>query len=119
VRQTISPQAGINSNAPREHPGRKEIVMNPIRRVATALAALAGGLLAFAAATPAAFASMEPPEPGGPVPPPVQVHTVVIGGTPGWQIALIAAGAALLAATAAVVVYRAWTARRRPVTAAA
>jgi len=49
----------------------------------------------------------------------VPVHTVVIGGMPGWQIALIALGAALLAATAAVAVYRAWTARRKPVTAAA
>jgi hypothetical protein len=38
---------------------------------------------------------------------------------PGWQIALIAIGAALLAATAAVVVYRAWTTHRKPVTAAA
>lgn len=54
-------------------------------------------------------------------PPGGRVHTVVIGGMPGWQtalIALIALGAALLAATAAVV-YRAWTARRKPVTAAA
>jgi biopolymer transport protein ExbB/TolQ len=38
---------------------------------------------------------------------------------PGWQIALIAVGAALLAATAAVVVYRAWTTRRKQVTAVA
>jgi hypothetical protein len=38
---------------------------------------------------------------------------------PGWQIALIAASAALLAAAVAVLAYRAWTARRRPVTAAA
>ncbi len=39
------------------------------------------------------------------------VHTVVIGGTPGWQIALIAAGAALLGAIAAVLVDRARAAR--------
>jgi hypothetical protein len=38
---------------------------------------------------------------------------------PGWQIALIAAGAALLAATTAVVVYRARATRRNPVPAAA
>jgi hypothetical protein len=44
---------------------------------------------------------------------------VVIGGMPGCQIALIVLGAALLAATAAIVEYRAWTARRKPVTAAA
>ena len=52
-------------------------------------------------------------------PAPVSVHTVVIGGMPGWQIALIALGAALLAATAAVLAYRTWTARRKPATAAA
>jgi hypothetical protein len=38
---------------------------------------------------------------------------------PGWQIALIAIGAALLAAAAAVLLDRAWTARRNPVSAAA
>ena len=46
------------------------------------------------------------------------VHTVVVGGTPGWQIALIAIGAALVAAIAAVLMERARSARR-PVTAAA
>jgi hypothetical protein len=111
--------------------------MNPIRhirRFAGALAGLAIALLAFASAAPAALASGQPP----PLPPirekhpplhaflppfrfPVRVpvHTVVIGGMPGWQITLIAIAAALLAATAAVVVYRAWTTRRKPVTAAA
>jgi hypothetical protein len=43
----------------------------------------------------------------------------VVGGTPGWQIALIAIGAALLAATAAVLLDRARSARRNPATAAA
>jgi hypothetical protein len=47
---------------------------------------------------------------GAYAPPGGRVHTVVIGGMPGWQIALIALGAALLAATAAAVEYRAWTA---------
>ena len=42
---------------------------------------------------------------------PVPVHTVVIGGMPGWQIALIAAAAALISATVAVLVDRARTAR--------
>ena len=46
------------------------------------------------------------------------VRTLVVGGMPGWQIALIAVVAALLAATAAVLAYRAWTTRRKPVTAA-
>jgi hypothetical protein len=121
--------------------------MNPvrhIRRLAAALAALASALLAIAAAAPAAFA-VGPPPPVGPngyiIPsagPPIRephpllppghfvgpvykvpVHTAVIGGMPGWQITLIAIGAALLAATVAVVVYRAWTTRRKPVTATA
>ena len=45
-------------------------------------------------------------------------HIVVTGGMPGWQIALIAIGAALLAATAAVLADRAWAARRKTITAA-
>ena len=38
---------------------------------------------------------------------------------PGWQIALIAIGAALLAANAAVLLDRAWAARRKTITVAA
>jgi hypothetical protein len=49
----------------------------------------------------------------------VQVHTVVVGGMPGWQIALLAIGAALLAATVAVVADRARAARRETITVAA
>jgi hypothetical protein len=45
-------------------------------------------------------------------------QTVVAGGMPGWQIALIAVGAAVLAATAAVLLDRARTAHRRVLTAA-
>ena len=98
--------------------------MNPIqhiRRFAAVMAGLAAALVAFA--TPA-FASLPPPHgspglvappPGGP---PVQVHTIVTGGMPGWQIALIAVAAALIAATLAVLVDRAWAARRKPATAA-
>jgi hypothetical protein len=98
--------------------------MNPIRhirRVAGALAGLAGALLALAATVPAAFASGRPLPPGiNKHPPlPVQVHTVVVGGTPGWQIALIAAGAALLAATVAILADRARASRRKVITAAA
>jgi len=115
------------------------------RRLAAALAALAGALLAFAAAAPAAFASLPPghggptaitplPRPPGwnkhpPLPPghftgpvhsaTVPAHTVIIGGMPGWQIALIAIAAALVAATVAVLVDRAWTTRRKPATAVA
>jgi len=97
--------------------------MNPIqrlRRFAAVVAGLAAALVAFA--TPA-FAMTHPaPAPGLPasVPvPPVQVHTVMVGGMPGWQIALIAIVAALLAATVAVLIDRARAAHRKPVTAAA
>jgi hypothetical protein len=95
----------------------EEIAMNryhPIRRAAGILAGLAGALLAFTAASPAAFAIRLPP-PGGydrPVQPPPQVHTVVTGGMPGWQITLIAVVAAVIAATMAVIADRAWAARR-------
>ena len=61
-----------------------------------------------------------PPLPPGHVVGPVYkipVRTVVVGGMPGWQIALIAIGAALLAATVTALAYRAWTARPQLVTA--
>ena len=85
----------------------------PIRRLASILAALAAALLAATAAAPAAFATLPPPEPGGTarVPPPA-IHTVVVGGMPGWQIALIAIGAAILAAAVAVLLGRARATRR-------
>jgi hypothetical protein len=51
--------------------------------------------------------------------PPAEVHTVVVGGTPGWQIALIAVVAALLAATVAVLADRTRNARRKAITATA
>jgi len=55
---------------------------------------------------------------GGSVPdgaPVTEIHTVVVGGMPGWQIALIAVVAALVTAFAAVLVERTRRARRRPV----
>ncbi len=107
--------------------------MNRFRRfrhIAAVLAGLAAGLVAFA--TPA-FASV--PHPGAgytpvfarPVPPPGTefrpsapvTHTVVLGGTPGWQIALIAVGVALLAALIAVLADRARAARRHAISAVA
>jgi hypothetical protein len=122
--------------------------MNPIHRIgrlAAALAGLACAWLGLAAAAPAAFAAMSVPPPGSGPPgisvlheppgsnkhPPllpghlvgpvykVPVRTVVVGGMPGWQIALIAIGAALLGATAAVLLDRAWAARRKTITVAA
>ncbi len=47
------------------------------------------------------------------MPPPLRVHSIVTGGMPGWQIALIAIGAAILAAALAVALDRARTARRQ------
>jgi MFS family permease len=96
--------------------------MNPIRRLAAALAGLAAALLAFAAAAPAALARPFPPRPPGwdkHPPPGAGIHIVVVGGMPGWQIALIAIGAALLAAAAAVLADRARAGRRKTITAAA
>ena len=98
-----------------------------IRRIAGVLAGLACAWLGLAAAAPAAFAMVPVPGPsaGGsagvaPAPAvPAVTHIVVTGGMPGWQIALIAIGTALLAATAAVLADRAWAARRKTITAAA
>jgi hypothetical protein len=104
-----------------------------IRRLTAALAGLAGVLLAVVAAAPAALASgpapLPPPirEKHPPLPPghvvgsvyKAPIHTVVIGGMPGWQIALIAIGAALATAIAAVVLDHRWAARRNTTTAAA
>lgn len=109
-----------------------------IRRLITALAGLACAWLAIAIASPAAFAAAGRAQPPGgesgtavlPAPlaghihqlaprTPVQipVHTVVVAGMPGWQIALITTGAALFAATAAVLLDRARTTRRHAATA--
>ena len=88
--------------------------MKRIRRCLGVLAALSGALFALAAAAPAALASLAPPDPGpaGVAPAPL-IRTVAVGGMPGWQIALIAAGTALLAAVVAVLADRAWAARRQ------
>ena len=95
-----------------------------IRRFAACLVAMVAAVAASALAVPAAFATVAPPNPPGPTGPvtvpftkhPPAVHTVVVGGMPGWQIALIAAGAAVLAAALAVVVDRLLSARRASAT---
>jgi hypothetical protein len=97
-----------------------------IRRLTTVLAGMACAWLGLAAASPAAFAQTAVfPVPGGgagDVPAaavPAITRVVVAGGMPGWQIALIAIGAAVFAAASAVLVYRALAARRQAVTATA
>ena len=100
-----------------------------IRRLIRILAGLVASLVAVGVAAPAAFARVEPQlgpaspgEPATAVPPqnpaPVPAHVVAVG-MPGWQIALIAVGAAILAAILAVLVDRARSARRAPATTAA
>jgi len=93
-----------------------------IRRIAAVLGGLAAALAAFGA--PPAFARPDPdgayaPAAPAQIPVPVQVRTIVAGGMPGWQITLIAVGAALAAAAIAVLLDRALTARRHVIQKAA
>ena len=109
-------------------PAHEEVIVNRIRCICHSLAGLprrAGVLLASAVAAPAVLATAPPLPPGWNKHPPLPLGhgvgpvvkvpgpTVVTGGMPGWQIALIAAGAALLAAVLAVIADRARAARRR------
>jgi hypothetical protein len=90
--------------------------MDHIRRIAILLAGLTATVLASASI---ASAMLVPP--GGALGhaakhgyiTEVPTHTVVVGGMPGWQITLIAAGAAITAAVLAVLLDRMLTARRR------
>ena len=118
--------------------------MNPVRHLrrlgavlAGLLAAGAGALLAVAAAAPALALPGPgpiprppdgPPEPwpganlpAARVPPAIHTvtRTVVVGGMPGWQIAVIAAAAALLAAALAVLADRARAAHHKTALSAA
>jgi len=84
--------------------------MNHHRRILAAVITLASAALALATA-PAAVAEPLPPSDcctsgqNTPV-------TVIAGGMPGWQITLIAAGAALAGAALAVLLDRARAARK-------
>lgn len=82
------------------------------RRLGGLLAGLGALVTMLVVTGTAALAMVEPPDVGGqadPPPPPAPV----IGGMPGWQITLIAVGAALAAAVLAVLADRARSARRR------
>lgn len=95
-------------------------VIHHIRRLAGILAGLAAALAAALAGAPAAFAATgafpppDPVSPSGPTAPAVldHAHAAVAGGMAGWQIALIAVGAAILGAIVAVLLDRARAARR-------
>ena len=86
--------------------------MNRIHRCLGVMAALGGALLTLAVAAPAALATIPDPvgEPDTGTPP--EGLAVITGGMPGWQITLIAIGATLLAAAAALLVDQARMARR-------
>jgi hypothetical protein len=97
-----------------------EFIMIRLHRVGLVLAGIAVTLLNVAVTLPAlASSSVRPLPPGGESGTPLAqavdpvVRTMVVGGMPGWQIALIAIAASLLAATAAVLAYRTWTTRVR------
>ncbi len=85
--------------------------MNRIARILGVLAVLGGTLMAFLATGPAALAYVMPPFQDGTDVPPARIVTT--GGMAGWQITLIALGAALLASTTAVIADRSRAARRR------
>jgi hypothetical protein len=86
-----------------------------LRRFGAALAAITCALLASASVVPAASAAgltRDPPG-GAPLTPvPAPTLQVAAGGMAGWQIALIALAAALVAAIAAVIVDRTLATRR-------
>ena len=85
-----------------------------LRRLAAALFALTCAVLAAAAVPTASAHTLVRDPPGGAplVPVPAPAATVVTGGMAGWQITVIALGAALIAAIAAVFLDRALAVRR-------
>jgi hypothetical protein len=87
-----------------------------IRRVTALLAALALSCLGLTATGAAAFARVMPPQGSGagttPAAVPTVTRVVVAGGMPGWQITLIAVGAAVVAAALTLLADRAWAAHR-------
>ena len=87
--------------------------MNRIRHFTYALAGLAAIILGLGAA-PAFAERVPPPGTGDSLQQVTPAHVAVTGGMPGWQITLIAVGAALFAAALAVIADRARTAHRHP-----
>jgi hypothetical protein len=85
--------------------------MNHLRRIVAAAITLTGTVLALATA-PAAFARPLPPPDCCATGTDAPVTVIAGGGMPGWQITLIAVGAALAGAALAVLLDRAWAARK-------
>ena len=83
-----------------------------ISRLTSFLAAFSCAILGLVLWAPSAFAIRTVSHSGGSAevapssPLPTLTHTVVASGMPGWQITLIVAGVAVLAATIAVAVVR-------------
>jgi hypothetical protein len=109
---TMNPLA-VHLTAP---PPEEEGTMNSIRRILAVVATLAGAVLVIVTIT-AAHAAL-PPHGGAPAGTHAPVRVIVTGGMSGWQIMLIAVGAALVAATVAVLVDRGWTSRKAHTTTA-
>jgi hypothetical protein len=94
------------------------------KQAARVVIAVCSTLFASVLFAPSAFARISHLDGGAPVvappqPHPTVVHSIVAGGMAGWQITLIAVGAALLAATGAVLMDRTRAARRGPTVSAA
>ena len=85
--------------------------MKHLRRIFAAVAALAGAVLALTTA-PAAFAKPLPPSDCCTSRAAAGVTLITGGGMPGWQITLIAAGAALAGAALAILLDHARAARK-------
>jgi hypothetical protein len=96
-------------------------IIKRLRRLGAVLAGLGVAMAALASAAQASTAMFPLPGNGGPGggeasdPSPV-TRTVVVGGMPGWQIALIAVAAAIVAAGTALLIERTRSARRRLIT---
>jgi hypothetical protein len=94
-------------------------IIKGLSRLGVLLTSLGVIAVAFAGTAPASMAMV--PRPGAPggvgtgaaAGPATVVRTVVAGGMPGWQIAVIAIAAALVAAVAAVLLDRTRVARQR------
>ena len=91
-------------------------IIKGLSRLGVLLGSLGVIAVAFAGIAPASMAMVPVPGAGGIIgtnaPAPV-VHTVVVGGMPGWQIASISVVVAMVAAITAVLADRAREARRR------